>query len=150
MDARRRRDVRRRRVRWGGAAGLALAASLAGVAVVGPGAPGAADAAAPAPVASAEAPTAGEISAVRQRSQALEAMLNVYNPDNRVIDGHTARVAQALEDRIALVDEELQTTGLEQNVPNHDAEVLQLWRERVGLLDALVDVHVTHASNVGL
>src|SRR5690606_32832430 len=119
-------------------------------AVVGPGAPGAADAAAPAPVASAEAPTAGEISAVRQRSQALEAMLNVYNPDNRVIDGHTARVAQALEDRIALVDEELQTTGLEQNVPNHDAEVLQLWRERVGLLDALVDVHVTHASNVGL
>jgi hypothetical protein len=29
-------------------------------------------------------------------------------------------------------------------------EVLQLWRQRVGLLDALVDVHVTRASNVGL
>ena len=29
-------------------------------------------------------------------------------------------------------------------------QVLKLWRERVGLLDALVDVHVTRASNVGL
>jgi hypothetical protein len=27
---------------------------------------------------------------------------------------------------------------------------IQLWRERVGLLDALVDVHVTRASNAGL
>jgi hypothetical protein len=31
-----------------------------------------------------------------------------------------------------------------------DPELLRLWRERVGLLDALVDVHVTRASNVGL
>jgi hypothetical protein len=31
-----------------------------------------------------------------------------------------------------------------------DQQLLKLWRERVGLLDALVDVHVTHASNVGL
>ena len=31
-----------------------------------------------------------------------------------------------------------------------DTQLLQLWRERVGLLDALVDVHVTRASNVGL
>jgi hypothetical protein len=28
--------------------------------------------------------------------------------------------------------------------------VLRLWRERVGLLDALMDVHVTRASNAGL
>jgi hypothetical protein len=27
---------------------------------------------------------------------------------------------------------------------------LNLWRERVGLLDALVDVHLTRASNAGL
>ena len=31
-----------------------------------------------------------------------------------------------------------------------DDQLLKLWRERVGLLDALVDVHVTSASNVGL
>ncbi|HLS47776.1 MAG TPA: hypothetical protein VK012_04610 [Gemmatimonadales bacterium] len=150
VELRRRRDIRRRRMRWGGAVGLALAASLAGITLAGSGAPDTAGAAVSASVASAEAPAVSEISAVRQRSQALEAMLNVYDPENRVIDGHTARVAQALEDRIARVDEELQSTGLEQDVPDHDAEVLQLWRERVGLLDALVDVHVTHASNVGL
>jgi hypothetical protein len=33
---------------------------------------------------------------------------------------------------------------------SRDAQLLRLWRERVGLLDALVDVHVTRASNVGL
>jgi hypothetical protein len=27
---------------------------------------------------------------------------------------------------------------------------LSLWRERVGLLDALVDVHLTRASDAGL
>jgi hypothetical protein len=27
---------------------------------------------------------------------------------------------------------------------------VELWRERVGLLNALVDVHVTNARNVGL
>jgi hypothetical protein len=31
-----------------------------------------------------------------------------------------------------------------------DGDLLKLWRERVGLLDALVDVHVTRASNAGL
>ena len=31
-----------------------------------------------------------------------------------------------------------------------DEDLLKLWRERVGLLDALVDVHVTRASNAGL
>ena len=40
------------------------------------------------------------------------------------------------------------------NSPGHPAlngpDVMQLWQERVGLLDALVDVHVTRASNVGL
>ena len=33
---------------------------------------------------------------------------------------------------------------------NVDADLLPLWRERVGLMDALVDVHLTRAQNVGL
>ena len=41
-------------------------------------------------------------------------------------------------------------TELRQEAPDQDAALLDLWRERVGLLDALVDVHVSHASNVGL
>ena len=67
-----------------------------------------------------------------------------------MVDGHTARIAGVLEDRIAEVDEQLQAAELERSAAAHDRELLQLWRERVGLLDALVDVHVTRASNVGL
>ena len=143
IDAERRRLRRNRQTRWAGIGGLALAASLAGVAVLGP-------AAAPAGSEVTQVPVEGELAAVRERSQALETMLNVYNPDARVIDGQTARVAQALEDRIAVVDQALQVTELRQEAPDQDAALLDLWRERVGLLDALVDVHVSHASNVGL
>ena len=141
IDSARRRERRRQQVRWGGLGGLTLAASLAGVAALG---------SRPESTAPSAAPVTGEIAAVRQRSQALETMLNAYNPDARVIDGQTARVAQALEDRIALLDQELQVTELERTAPNQDEALLELWRERVGLLDALVDVHVTRASNVGL
>lgn len=148
IDAERRRLRRHRQTRWAGIGGLALAASLAGVAAIGPGT-GQGDSA-PGDAAVSEAPVEGELAAVRERSQALETMLNVYNPDARVIDGQTARVAQALEDRIAIVDQELQVTELEREAPDQDEVLLDLWRERVGLLDALVDVHVTRASNVGL
>jgi hypothetical protein len=47
------------------------------------------------------------------------------------------------------VDRDLEATELlEQQA--RDLELLKLWRERIGLLDALVDVHVTRASNAGL
>ncbi|HEX6089372.1 MAG TPA: hypothetical protein VFZ13_04340 [Gemmatimonadales bacterium] len=143
IDAERRRLRRGRRTRWMGIGGLALAASLAGVAAIGPGMERS-------DPAGAELPVEGELAAVRERSQALETMLDAYNPDARVIDGQTARVAQALEDRIADVDHELQVTELQREAPDQDEVLLDLWRERVGLLDALVDVHVTRASNVGL
>jgi hypothetical protein len=84
-----------------------------------------------------------------ERSQALESALSQYNPEGRVLDGRTAGIAQELEDRIAQVDRELEMTDL-QGREARDAKLLQLWRERIGLLDALVDVHVTRASNVGL
>jgi len=58
-------------------------------------------------------------------------------------------MAQELEDRIARVDRELEATELlPQEAP--EDQLLKLWRERVGLLDALMDVHVTRASNAGL
>ena len=125
-----------------GLATLALAASIAGFVLIGSGgdAPGS-----PEPV-----PAAGELARVKQNSQALETVLDACNPEARMVDGHTARMATALEDRIAAVDEQLQAAELERNAAEHQAELLQLWRERVGLLDALVDVHVTRASNVGL
>ena len=90
-----------------------------------------------------------EISQIKERSQALENALSDYNPEGRVLDGRTARIAQELEDEIARLDRQLEVTEL---VPEQtrDQELLRLWRERVGLLDALVDVHVTRASNAGL
>ncbi|MEP6689391.1 MAG: hypothetical protein ABJC36_13655 [Gemmatimonadales bacterium] len=128
------RGVRRRRV--GGLIGLAAAASIALGIVVG---------------------RAGgelglgeqEIHQAMARSQALESALSQYHPDDRVVDGRTAGIAQALENRIARVDRELEVAELLER-QSRDAQLLKLWRERVGLLDALVDVHVTRASNVGL
>jgi hypothetical protein len=84
-----------------------------------------------------------------ERSRALESALSMFNPEGRILDGRTAGIAQGLEDRIARVDRELEMAELLEQ-QQRDDQLLKLWRERVGLLDALVDVHVTRASNVGL
>ena len=130
-------ERRRRRSRIGAIAGLAIAASVAMALVVVPGSTGALR---------------------RRRSgdragdgalQALESALSQYNPEGHILDGRTAGLAQGLEDRIARVDRELEMAELLER-HTRDQQLLKLWRERVGLMDALVDVHVTHASNVGL
>jgi hypothetical protein len=90
-----------------------------------------------------------EISRAMERSRALEQALEYYNPEARVLDGRTARVAQEIEDRIAALDDELELLDLTPG-GSRETRQLELWQERVGLLDALVDVHVTRASNVGL
>jgi hypothetical protein len=96
---------------------------------------------------------ASSLEAAKARSQALEASLQVYAPETRALDGRTAALADALQDRIARLDVELmaaQLEGLDRGAAARDARLLDLWKERVGLLDALVDVRVTRASNVGL
>jgi hypothetical protein len=134
--ARIREEHRRRRLRTSGLIGLATAASIAlGVLVGTPGGAG--------------APGELEISQVMARSQALESALSEFHPEDRVLDGRTAGIAQELEDRIARVDRQLEMAELLER-QSRDQQLLKLWRERVGLLDALVDVHVTRASNVGL
>lgn len=82
------------------------------------------------------------------RSQELEQLIHSYNPEARVTDGRTLRVAGELEDRIALVDQELQQAR-QLDLNRRDHQMLGLWRQRVGLLNALVDVHMTRASAVG-
>ena len=132
-----RSERRSRRVRTASLAGLAAAASVAiAVGVSTPRSPEAALAPA-------------EIEQVMVRSQALESALDRIDPESRVLDGRTAGIAQELEDRIARVDRELEMVELMERQSRDDA-VLRLWRERVGLLDALVDVHVTRASHAGL
>ncbi len=130
-------ERRARRMRRLGLLGLAAAASIAaGVAVR--------DLSRPDP------PTAAsEISEAMAQSRQLEQAITSLDPDAHVLDGRTAQVAQELEDRIAAVDRQLQLLDL-LGPRLGGAEQLRLWRERVGLLDALVDVHLTRASKVGL
>ena len=134
--ARFRADRRRRRTRVVGLTGLAMAASVALAIAVG-------DLSRPADA------TGEQLNQAMQRSQVLESALSEYNPAGRVLDGRTARIAGELEDRIARVDRELEATELLRQQAT-DRDLLKLWRERIGLLDALVDVHVTRASNAGL
>jgi Tfp pilus assembly protein PilN len=135
VAARVRVDRRAHRQRMAGVIGLAAAASIALAVLIGPrGDAGNGE---------------QELQAAMARSQALETALSQYHPEQRMLDGRTAGIAQELEDRIARVDRELEMAELLEQQPKDD-QLLKLWRERVGLLDALVDVHVTRASNVGL
>lgn len=129
---------RQRRIRWMTAGAMALAASLALALLV------------KRPVVAPVTASQQELSTLQQRSRALEAAIGAYEPDTRVLDGRTSRVAADLEDRIADVDRRLERTELAGPPGMYGPDVMQLWQERVGLLDALVDVHVTRASNVGL
>ncbi len=132
-----RAERRHHRLRYAGLGGLAAAASVALVLGVG----------------TLRQPEAGldpaEIQQAMVRSRVLESALDRLDPESRVLDGRTAGITQQLEDRIARVDRELEMAELMER-QSRDAELLKLWRERVGLLDALVDVHVTRASHVGL
>lgn len=129
-------ERRRRRTRLVGLTGLAAAASVALMVSVGN-------------FSRPSEATAEQLHQVMARSQVLESAISEYNPDSRVLDGRTARIAEELEDRIARVDRQLELTDLLRQQAG-DQDLLKLWRERVGLLDALVDVHVTRASNAGL
>lgn len=83
------------------------------------------------------------------QSQQLELELRAWNPDERVIDGHTAIVVIQLEKQIAELDAQLRATANRKPTDPIDNEI-KLWQQRVGLMNALVEVHVTKASNVGL
>ena len=90
-----------------------------------------------------------QLTAVMAESATLEQALRQLRSEERVTDAYTTHAVAALEDRIADLDRQLGQAQLHGGSGN-DAALLNLWRERVGLMDALVDVHVTRAHNVGL
>lgn len=92
---------------------------------------------------------AEQIATAITSSQHLEQRLAQIKPDERVIDARTAQLVIQLEDRIADLDAQLADAATLQREMRLQREVL-LWQQRVGLMNALVDVHVTKASNVGL
>jgi hypothetical protein len=128
--------ARRRLMRFASLGGLGLAASIALLLMVR-------DLAHPSSVAGIE------LSQAIARSHELERTLDSFKSDQRVTDGWTDRMAGELEDRIALVDRQLEMAQL-MDPESSETALLRLWRERVGLLDALVDVHLTRASRIGL
>jgi hypothetical protein len=129
--ARERRGARVRRAGWGAlaiAAGVVLA--VGGRALVTEGG----------------SPAAAELSTLMTESQQLEAALRSYGPDGRVLNTRAAGVIADLEDRIALVDAGIAQAGTPDGA---SGDLVRLWRNRVELMDALVNAHVTRVSYVG-
>jgi len=145
-------DRRRKRIRWAGIGGLALAASVALV-VLAPDGPtgGRADGLSIGPAYAVATDGDTDLATIIARSQELEEALRVYDPDSRMIDARTATIAARLEDQLSTVDRQIELFGaLDRSVPERQAERLRLWNERVGLLNALMDVHLTKATYAGM
>ena len=58
------------------------------------------------------------------------------------------RPVVAFVDELAHLDRQIQAVNLMDQQTQRE-QMLRLWRERVGLLDALVDVHLSGARYVG-
>ena len=138
LEARLTKERRIRRVRWAGVGGLATAAGIVGLLVVGN------------MIAPQAAISEQQLEQVMTESRALEGELARLNPEGRAMDLVTAQVAGELKTRIAALDERIQATAVPAAPRAPDDQLIELWRERVGLMDALVDVHLTGASQVGL
>jgi hypothetical protein len=114
-------------------AGLALAATLGGLMVVGPMMRGRG--------------YADELAQVKQHSAQLEDTLQLYDFDGRVMSGGEADLTARLEDQIAALDGELAQLN---EGATQQARLVDLWRQRVDLMQQLVQVRVTRANYVGL
>ncbi len=77
------------------------------------------------------------------QSRAMEATLRALAPDKRPLKGDAASVAADLEANLTKVDSQLNDPLAWRIQPEH---VEQLWRERTGILSALVDVHQANAT----
>lgn len=90
--------------------------------------------------------TSAEVAALMEQSQQLEAALRTIDPDGRVLNGRAANAVVQLEDQIAWIDAQLGDFGA---TTTAGPQFVDLWQQRVELLDALVGVHVTRAASVG-
>ncbi|HEY1771680.1 MAG TPA: hypothetical protein VGH91_00655 [Gammaproteobacteria bacterium] len=142
-------DRSRYRRRWLPAAGLGLAATAAAAllvvnlhvkplparnetAVVPPGSAQPAD-----------------VNQLMAQSRYLErAVLKLDGPaDSMAVSADTASTVAALEDRIALVDYEINSAA---GVDNKDPHMVQLWKQRVDLLQSLAAVRYAQVADAGI
>jgi hypothetical protein len=92
----------------------------------------------PPAVAVVEAAVAADMRAENERLERILAVL----PERHAMRGSTAFTVAELEDRLAFVDDRLSRIALEPNAPER-AE--RLWRERVGVMNSLVQVRYADA-----
>jgi hypothetical protein len=126
-----RRERRSRRIH--SAIGVAAAAVLAAVTFV---------AVRPEPAVPAAVERAALDRAMLQ-SQAMEAALRALEPETRALPGAAARVAGDLQASLLELDAQLNRPGAWRSEPDR---VVDLWRQRTGILSALVDVHSGRAT----
>ena len=81
------------------------------------------------------------------QSQNLEEALRALDPTSRVLNGRTAGAIADMEDRIAVIDARLGDRRA--NNLGRD-EIRDLWYQRVDLMNALINLHMTRAAYVGL
>ncbi len=122
----------RRRRRWTGLA-FAAAAALTGLMVIAP--------------TLGNKTNAEDLAQAKQQSAQLESTLQDYDPEGRVMSGREAEISARLEDQIALLDGRLIQLD-DQSV--QEALLVDLWRQRVDLMQQLVQVRATRAKYVGL
>jgi hypothetical protein len=128
------RARRRRRLRGAGWIAMAAAASLA--AALGLGRLNPAE----------RANESDDLVSLMERSQQIEGALRRFQPETGVVSGRVAGAVAALEDEISSVDARL-AWARELDLPRND--LVELWRERVDLMDALLNVRATRATYVG-
>jgi hypothetical protein len=87
-----------------------------------------------------------ELTELMSQSRELEAALRSYGTEGRVLNARAAGIIADLEDRIDFVDAGIiQASGRRESRD----DLVNLWRTRVDLMDALVSAHVTRAAYVG-
>jgi hypothetical protein len=144
------RSARRRR--WVPVAGMGVAASAAAVAVLlmnlHLAQPRAQADLAVTPVTTTQ-PT--DVNQLMAQSRYLErAVLKLDgHADHMVVDAGTASTIAALEDRIALVDYEINSAS-GSGVGNDDPHVAKLWKQRVDLLQSLAAVRYAQVADAGI
>ena len=79
-------------------------------------------------------------------AQMLERALRAMRPETRVLTGWMAGAVAALEDRLELLDVRFERARVQRLSRE---KVIVLWQERVGLMDALVNVHARPVILIG-
>ena len=88
-------------------------------------------------------PASPATAAIQAQNTRLESLLAAL-PERRAMRGSTAFTVSQLEDRLVLVDDRLSRIALEPNAPEFSE---RLWRQRVELMNSLVQVRYADAAS---